>query len=192
MYGVDTRPAPRRGAPPTRLARLAVAALCALGLTAGCAARADRFAAHRDLPSASPPDLRRGELTGRGGYASLGARVRLRDDTPPLTPIVEAERAASMATLYFVEPGPEGAYGPSGCRSPEGGAFGPYDAFGAVGFVGPYLAPGGALYPGLRPPPRADAPSAFAAPFHASPDADVSRHRPGLSTGSGIYRRNGR
>lgn len=178
--GVDRRPAPRRAL------RLGAAALAVTAcLASGCAARPDRFAAFRDAPAASPPDLRRGELTGRGGYASLGAHVRLRDDTPPLTPIVEAERAASLPPVYFVPPMPEGSYGPVG-------ASGPVDPYGGVGFVGPYLAPVGGVWPGVRLPHDPPPSGPFARGYHASPDADVSHHRPGLSTGSGIYGRGGR
>jgi hypothetical protein len=160
----------------------------AVVVSGGCAARPDRFAAYRDMPAAAPPDVRRGELAGRGGYASFGSRVRLRDDTPPLTPIIEAERAASLPPVYVLEPMPGGSYGPEGSVGPSD----TYGGFGGIGYVGPYLTPVGGLYPGLRPPPLERAPSPFAAPYHPAPDADVARHRPGLSTGSGIYGRNGR
>ncbi len=114
----------------------------------------------------------------------LGSRVRLRDDTPPLTPIVEAERLASLPPIYVIEPVPEGACGPQGLIGP----YDPYGFGGGVGYASPYVAPIGGAFPGLRPPFDLK-PSPFAAPYHAPLAADVSRHRPGLSTGSGIYGR---
>ena len=67
-----------------------------------------------------------------------------------------------------------------------------YGAGGGYPGCGPgtgYYAPGGAVWPGLRPPPPPEVTSPFAAPFRAPAGSDVSQHRPGLSTGTGVYGR---
>lgn len=179
-----------------RRSRLALAALALLVGGTGCAARrgrtdrvafegsraAERLAAERDL-------------AGRRGYASFGSGVRLRDDTPMLTPLLEASRAAA-------EPAP--SYGPRGAEGERPGGVtwaDPYPTYGTgygygygYGYPGnpggvPYLAPGDAVWPGLRPVPPQEVTSPFAAPFQAPAGSDVSRHRPGLSTGTGVYGR---
>ena len=131
--------------------------------------------------------------------SSSGIKVRLRDDTPPLTLILEVDRDTSRRlaptptwtdTARGGAAGPEGNEGsidrsPSACAgSPGAGAY-----FYGGAFFGGAWAPIGAVPPGLRAPTSDGRASAFAAPFHAAPGSDVAVHRPGLSTGSGIYAR---
>lgn len=190
---------------PRPIARVAPLALIAaiVAMTTGCAARADRFAgvrsngpifsargsgfnAHED--AASPPDLGHGEMTSRAGFASFHPGVRLRDDTPSLTHVLEAERAQSAprpdATAPWASDGPSGPLGTGGCPCAT-----PYVIPPPI-YVSPYFGPIGGFSPGLRPPSPTELPArVFTAPPSANPDADTWRHRPGLSTGSGIYAR---
>ena len=134
-------------------------------------------------------------MTGRAGYASFGAHVRLRDDTPPLTRVIEAERVASAADgRYDDDRGPVGPLGSEGFYDSVPCVVGP-PIYGPM-YARPYFGPVGAIAPGLRTPhgsraldgSHALAPI-FTAPRSATPASDIWRHRPGLSTGSGIYAR---
>ncbi|MFO0932585.1 MAG: hypothetical protein U1E39_07735 [Planctomycetota bacterium] len=127
--------------------------------------------------------------TPRDGWVRLGPNVRLRDDTPPLETVrppaepVRTWGAAGPST----DAGTNGDYGPSGSAGPA--SVPGYDGSFGYGYT-PFLAPGGAVPPGLRLPSDERATSPFAEPFKASfPGGDVTAHRPGLSTGSGVYGR---
>lgn len=165
--------------------------------TGGCAARPDRFAAARREAAATTVH---GVQEGRSGYASFGARVRLRDDTPPLTPLVEAEQAArreAMLADAYARAAMRGASGPQGDEGSVDRApvlyapLYPAPGFVPVGAGYPYfVGPLGTLPPGLREPSSAvPVPGTFADVGHTSPWSDAYTHRPGLSTGSGIYAR---
>ncbi len=140
-------------------------------------------------------------MTGRAGYASFGAHVHLRDDTPPLTRVIEAERVALAAdgrsdndARYDDGCGPVGPQGSEGFYDSTPYVVGP-PMYGPM-HAGPYFGPVGAIPPGLRTPRGSHRPHGFGmsapvftAPRSATPASDVWRHRPGLSTGSGIYAR---
>ena len=142
----------------------------------------------RDLAAAAP-DLSRGEMTGRAGFATFGSRVRLRDDSPSLTHVIEAERAAALSLRRSegFDSEREGLAGPEGsCGSCDRTT----PAFAPSIFVGPYFGPVGEIPLGLRPPSGSDVPAPiFTASSSATSDSDSWSHRPGLSTGSGIYGR---
>ena len=87
-------------------------------------------------------------------------------------------------------------YGPYGPQGGEGDAYVPEG--GVVYVSGPYLAPGGAYGYPRTPHDGPCAPSdsgshhhgTFSAPYRSMPcEADVQAHRPGLSTGSGVFAR---
>ena len=156
---------------------------------AGCATNRERADGARSTARATDrsPDAQ------RRGYATWGSAVRLREDTPPYfgpAQVATAEpRGAydpgASGPVDVGETGPTGAWGPT---SGGGNAFGPW---GPGGYAGGYLAPGGAVPGDLRPPPPPEPPrSPFAGPYRAAfPGSDVMDHRPGLSTGSGVYAR---
>lgn len=166
-----------------RLAAVVVSAALVAGSATGCTARPTQRIA------AAP----------RSGWVRLGPQVRLRDDTPPLdTVLPPAEPVRTWgAAGPTTDAGTNGDYGPSGSAGPasvsgydgaDGYGTGGYGA-GGYGYT-PYLAPGGAVPPGLRMPSDDRATSPFAEPFKAAfPGGDVTAHRPGLSTGSGVYGR---
>ncbi len=165
---------PRRPRPV--LASLLLAPLV-VAATAGCTSRpAQRIAASPTTP--------------RDGWVSFGPRVRLRDDTPPLASVLPPSDPPAWDTA-----GASGAAGTTGHDEAWSGSAGPYAADGTSGPAygygyTPFYAPGGAVPPGLRVPSDDRATSPFSAPFQASfPGADVTAHRPGLSTGSGVYGR---
>lgn len=189
-----------------RRSRIVLAALSLLvGGTACSARRADR------APGSPGPVAReagwangrdRARLDGRRGYASFASNARLRDDTPMLTPLLEEARAADAPAPSY---GPRGAVGehaggltwadpyplyPAGIGA--GGGYG-YPGLGYPGLggdgSGAFVGPGGWVFPGLRPVPPLEVTSPFAAPFQAPAGSDVSRHRPGLSTGTGVHGR---
>lgn len=187
--------------PPARPVRVA-SLLAFAAAIAGCAARPDRFAPSaadagtrraeyddgtRRRDAAAPPDVRRGEMTGRAGFAAFGPRVRLRDDTPSVTSVIETERAAAATRRSDAEPDYAGASGPQGRDA--GATLAPF-TLPPTYYLGSYFGPVGFVPPGLRPASdEAPPPPIFTAPPSSNPGADVWRHRPGLSTGSGIYAR---
>lgn len=177
-----------------RRSRIALAALALLVGGAGCATRPQgtgreslRASRGAGQGSAEPG------LSGRRGLATFGSGVRLRDDTPMLTPLLEASRAADAPAPSY---GPQGATGEPSSGIPWSDPYPVYvngygPGYGPPGYTigGGYYMPGGAVWPGLRPPPPPEVTSPYAAPFNAPPASDVSHHRPGLSTGTGIYGR---
>lgn len=157
---------------PPRLAAALASAALAVGAATGCSARPT----HRIAASPTTP---------REGWVTLGPRVRLRDDTPPLDTVLPPAPAPETSAATW---GAAGDAGTTGSAGPSSG-LGAYDGGYGYGYTN-FLAPGGAVPPGLRPPSEDRATSPFAQPFKAAfPGADVTAHRPGLSTGSGIYGR---
>jgi hypothetical protein len=156
----------------------AIAGLLFLSVLAvGCAAR----------PRGAARETATRDATGRprDGWARLGPGVRLRDDTPSLSTVLPPEPPPAPPTEY----GPRGATGDvsqpweTTLYSPGYGSM-----YGQLPWA-PFLLPGGALLPGLRPPSDV-ATGPFAQPFLTTfPASDVATHRPGLSTGSGIFGR---
>jgi hypothetical protein len=116
----------------------------------------------------------------RDGWVRVGAGIRLREDAPPLLSVLPQPEI----------PRADGDFGPRG-SSGDVSAWdesAPPTSCGAG--YGTYLLPGGAVPPGLREPHDAPSSNPFSAPnSSASREADVGSHRPGLSTGSGIYGR---
>lgn len=167
----------------TTLAR-SVVFLALAAAFAGCTARPGLLRGG-DAPAAPVAARPRDPMLAPSGWAHFSVPVRLRSETPSLTAIQAAERAAAEEAAARFAP----AYGPRG----EDGSPVPYaydDAPPGYGAV--YLVPGGAVPPGLRPPEPARPPSSpFAGPYAsiATPASDVWDHRPGLSVGSGIYSR---
>ncbi|MBL9087567.1 MAG: hypothetical protein JNM10_10525 [Planctomycetia bacterium] len=160
---------------PARLAVVVSAALAAVA-AAGCTARPT----HRIAAAPAAP---------RDGWVTLGPRVRLRDDTPPLDTVLPPAPAPEASGTTWGAAGDAGASGSAGPSTWPGAYDGGYGAGYGYGYT-TFLAPGGAVPPGLRPPSDERATSPFAQPFKtAFPGADVTAHRPGLSTGSGLYGR---
>jgi len=119
----------------------------------------------------------------RDGWVRLGPDVRLRGDTPPLAEVQPPDAPAPASGDF----GPRGTSGASSSYADAGG-YGYGYGFG-YGYT-PFLAPGGAVPPDLRVPTDARPVSPYAAPYRAAfPGADVTAHRPGLSTGSGVWGR---
>jgi hypothetical protein len=188
----------------TLRAPLAVSLAVTLLALGGCAGRYARLGG--DPATAARP--RAVARPGESGYASFGRSVRLRTDTPSLTALEEQARGPEM-----VDPGvPAWAETPAGPAGDSGVSswYDPWATANGWGVVAPgygygmgygtpgyapgngvpgsgvpgYGAPGGAVPPGLREP------SALTTPYHrAFPNSDVTYHRPGLSTGTGIYGR---
>jgi hypothetical protein len=160
---------------------LLAASLLAL---AGCASRRARLGLEPE-PVARPRAVAR---PGQSGYASFGTSVRLRDDTPSLTAVEEEARRREPVYLEappWAEPaaGPGGDTGVSCWYDPWAGSNG-------WGVVGPAYGPPGGWVPGGAVPPGLREPNPVTAPYHrAFPNSDVTYHRPGLSTGSGVYGR---
>lgn len=121
----------------------------------------------------------------RDGWARLPGSIRLNTEAPPLPPRESlTERGATADPGYGWADGAEvGDAGPRGAR----GESDPY----AYGYGAPvYVAPGGAVPPGLRTPTDERPTSPYGTPYRSAfPSADVTEHRPGLSTGSGVYGR---
>lgn len=179
---MSARPSPPR-------APLAIVAALAGLLVAGCAARPDRFARF-GAEEGTGPAARRAEAPPRAGFASFGRDVRLREDTPSLTALLDADRDLARRRDFEEEmlrrsrSADEGLAGPQGACGPSCGPCG----LTIVG--GPYVAPigvapWGVRFPSDELPPR----GAFADAFRAAPGSDVWSHRPGLSTGSGVFAR---
>ncbi len=96
--------------------------------------------------------------------------------------------------------GPRGASGASS-TSPDAGGYGDGSGYGGYGYgsgygggIGLYVTRfprrAGAVPPDLRVPTDARPVSPYAAPYRAAfPGSDVTSHRPGLSTGSGVWGR---
>jgi len=160
-------------ASPGRLGLFGLLGLLGLGLAmaalSGCTSRpTHRIDASR---TAAPRD----------GWVRLGPDVRLRDDTPPLADVRPADEPSPASGDF----GPRGSSGESSTY-PDAGGYGYGYGFGYT----PFLAPGGAVPPDLRLPTDERPVSPYAAPYRAAfPGADVTAHRPGLSTGSGVWGR---
>lgn len=168
----------------------------ALLASGGCASRRARLGG--DPATAARP--RATARPGESGYASFGRAVRLRDDTPSLTALEEQTRAGDPAPsgvpAWAETPaGPAGAAGVSSWYDPwagnsSWGVVAPGYGYGSPGYGTPgygtpgYWTPGGAVAPGLREPSPVSTPY-----LRAFPNSDVTYHRPGLSTGTGIYGR---
>jgi hypothetical protein len=177
----------------TRRAPLVVLLAASLFALAGCAARRERLGLDPEAYARPRATAR----PGQSGYASFGSAVRLREGTPSLTALEEEARRREPV---YVEV-PPWAEAPAGPAGDPGVAcwYDPWAATNGWGVVSPgyaggpvyggpgYAAPGGAVPPGLR------APNPVTAPYHrAFPSGDVTYHRPGLSTGTGIYGRDAR
>ncbi len=132
----------------------------------------------------APPTPTASEDSGdrRSGWSSLSGRVRVRDDTPPLSDVLAAQRPPPRMA--------DDAYGPRGEEGATWSNEGPYPYPPPGTWVPGYFGPAGWIPPFLVPPPRDEPPGPFAAPYvRSSPSADVTQHRPGLSVGTGVYGR---
>ena len=158
--------------------------LAAALASAGCASRSDPLARGR-----RPRGERAVALAEPGattGYARFGPGVSLRSDTPPLSQVLAEARARERALepQYFYGPG-----GPGGPGGQSGETYVETTGAGCGGYAGSYFYPGGAVPPGLRPPDDAPPASPFAHALQAQPGSDSYDHRPGLSTGNGVFGR---
>lgn len=157
---------------------LLLPAVLLLAVSAGCSS------VRRSRDAVTPPSRDVSAEGPRAGWSSLSGRVRVKDDPTYLTDVLEAQKPPPSQGGYE-------AYGPrgeAGVTWAEGSpSWYPY-GYWAPGF---YPGPAGTIPPGLVPPPAQGPVGPFAEPYvRAFPGSDVQQHRPGLSTGTGVYGRN--